>query len=472
MEYSAKNDFYIKFKGLFNEKRKFIDYMLVDTSTNFNYATGLKAEALIGERISRLITENEYLFGLEELYINLIPYANRRYELYIETIGRWYMISIFADEVQNLILVYTDITDIKNKIKTEEWVYDNSKKARIHYRDSLTQLYTRGFFYEEINRLNTERQLPISVIMGDVNSLKLVNDAFGHEMGDRLLMRVAEGMKKSFRKEDIISRIGGDEFAILLPNTDEEQALNLIDRLKKEYKNNPLDYITISVSFGVATKTRKEEDISDIIRTADKRMYYMKIKENKQSKEELISYMKRRLETITLESKEQNERLIELCMIMAEKFDLSNSSKEELRLLAEYHDIGHIGISTDILYKEGNLNSNEWEDIKRHSEIGYHILKGIKDNTSVNDLILIHHERWDGEGYPGFLKGEDIPIEVRIFSVVDAYESMINHRPYREKMSKQEAIKELQNGSGTQFDPEVVQVFVETINRPTLGKVQ
>lgn len=465
MEYPSRNDFFLIFKPIYSSHGLFLDYLLLSTSKNFYDATNLKVDNMIGERVSKIISEYNIL-GLKSLYDNMVPNTIRKLEVEIEDLDRKYMVNLLSDERDYLILFYNEINSTNN-YKND--VYDNREVSRIYYKDGLTGLYNRAFFNEELFRLNTERQLPLSIIMGDLNGLKLINDAFGHEMGDKALIRVAEVMRKTFRKEDIISRIGGDEFAILLPNTTEEIALEIVERIKDECVKSPLDFLILSISFGVGTKVDKDQDINAVMQKADNRMYYMKIKEGKKARHDLINNLRRRLEETSFETKAHNKRLENLSMLLADNLDLSDKDKEELKLLCEYHDIGKIGIPEHILLKEEPLDKNEWEDLKRHSEIGYHIFKDLKKDMSVNDLILIHHERWDGNGYPGFLKNEEIPLVVRIFSIVDAYEAMVNDRPYKAKISHSEAIKEIMEKAGSQFDPMLAEKFIELMGNNNIN---
>ena len=365
-----------------------------------------------------------------------------------------------------LIIYYIDITDIKQSeqslfnYETENKIYYLKDRDKLLYKDKLTGLYNKNFFEEELARLDTKRQLPISLIMGDINGLKLINDAFGHNMGDRALKKAAEIMIDSFRDEDIISRVGGDEFIILLPMTMEKTALEIVERVKKRCENNPLEYIKINISFGIATKTSIDEDIDKIYKKAEDRMYFNKLKESKEAKLSMINFLKNRLEKITYETKSHYDRLKELTIMMAEELDLSEMEKDELRLLCEFHDIGKIGVSKNILQKEGKLNNEEWENVKRHSEIGYYIAKEIKDASSIDELILIHHERWDGKGYPGLLRNNEIPLVARIFALADAYDVMVNDRPFQTRMTKASALKEIKEQSGRQFDPALAEIFI------------
>ena len=465
MEYSSRFDFYLKFKPIYNKDDNFIDYILVYVSDSFTEAVNINQGMIMGKKFSEIVVDMD-IFGFKEFYFNIIPKSKVKYELYIKELDRWYVINSFTDMSNNeneLVIYYVDITDIKqnqHSLTTNNNIYYLQDRETILYRDKLTGLYNKTFFEEELARLDTKRQLPISLIMGDINGLKLINDAFGHSMGDSVLKKAAGIMTNSFRDEDIISRVGGDEFVILLPMTAEETALEIIERVKRKCENNPLEFIKINISFGVATKTSIDEDINKIYKKAEDRMYFNKLKESKEAKLSMIKFLKKRLEKITYETKSHYDRLKDISMLMAEVLNLSEHEKEELRLLSEFHDIGKIGVPKDILQKEGRLNSEEWNDVKRHSEIGYYIAKEIKDASSIDELILTHHERWDGKGYPGLLKNDEIPLIARIFALADAYDMMVNDRPFQTKMTKKAALEEIKKQSGSQFDPELAEIFI------------
>ena len=465
LEYPSKFDFYLKFKPIYNKEGKFIDYILTYASDSFADAVNISPKMILGKKFSEILVDMDVL-GFKEFYSNIIPKSKIKHEIYIEKLRRWYIINSFTDmsNYENeLIIYYVDITDIKNEqsiFTIDNNIYYLKAREILLYKDKLTGLYNKTFFEEELSRLDTKRQLPISLIMGDINGLKLINDAFGHSMGDSVLKKAAEIMTSSFRDEDIISRVGGDEFVILLPMTMEKTALEIVERVKKKCEKNPLEYIKINISFGVATKTSMEEDIKKKNKKAEDRMYFNKLKESKEAKLSMIEFLKHRLGKITYETKSHYDRLKELTMMMAEALDLPELEKEELRLLSEFHDIGKIGVPMNILQKEGRLNNEEWEDVKRHSEIGYYIAKEIKDASSIDELILTHHERWDGKGYPGLLQNDEIPLVARIFALADAYDMMVNDRPFQTRMTKNAALKEIKEQSGRQFDPELAEVFI------------
>ncbi|MBP1927314.1 diguanylate cyclase (GGDEF)-like protein [Sedimentibacter acidaminivorans] len=474
MEYPSINDFYLKFKAIYNEDGNFVDYILVYISETFNIATDIFPEELIGRKISDIVIYGGDKLCLKELYFNIIPKNSGKHEIYIKDLGRWYLVNIFTDKSlrsnseETMMMYYSDMTSIINNTEYQ-LSHPGSLKNNIYYfkdierlscKDKLTGLYNKSFLDEEIARLDTKRQLPISVIMGDINGLKLINDAFGHSMGDNALKKSARIMMNSFRTEDIISRVGGDEFIIILPKTTEEIASSIVDRIKNKFENNPLDFIKLSISFGVATKEVASENIRDVLKKAEERMYFKKLKESKEAKLSMIKFLKKNLESITFETKAHYERLKKLSLMIANELGLSDIEKSKLNLLCEFHDIGKAGVSRVILQKEDTLNNEEWENVKRHSEIGYYIAKEFKDTLSVDELILVHHERWDGKGYPGLLKGEEIPIEARVFSIVDAYDAMVNDRPYKSRMSNQAALREISEKSGSQFDPNISKIFI------------
>ena len=474
MEYTSKNDFYLKFKTIYDKEGNFFDYELVYTSDNFYSATKISPAFISGKNFSEIAVDNLDILGFKKLYFTLLPNSKIKHELYLKEMERWYLVNAYTDKINDeeyLILYYMDVSEIRRG-RRHPFIYSNGHEGyvdlqegeKLYYKDLTTGLYNKNFFEEEIARLDTKRQLPISIIMGDINGLKLINDAFGHKMGDKVLKRTAEILSSSFREEDILCRVGGDEFTALLPKTSKETASKIIDRIQRKCENNPLDFLKISISLGAATKETEDEDIERTLKKAEDRMYFNKLKESKEAKYAMIKFLKARLEKITHETKSHYERLKELCLSMAEALKLGEKEKNELILLCEFHDIGKIGVSKNIFQKEGSLSSEEWEDVKRHSEIGYYIAKEFKDASPVDELILLHHERWDGKGYPGLLQQEEIPIAARIFAIADAYDVMVNDRPYKTRMSKAQALKEIKDKSGSQFDPHIAKIFINIMD--------
>lgn len=338
----------------------------------------------------------------------------------------------------------------------------------VSYHDQLTGLYNRSFFEEELKRLDTQRNYPLGLFSLDVNGLKLINDAFGHKAGDELLVKVANVLKKECRQDDIIARLGGDEFIVLLPNMDDLNLKLFGKRMMLAFKEEDVRMLPVSISYGYASKTLASEIIQDVMNRADTTMYKHKKVNHNKNRNLMIQAIMRILYRENHAESQHAHNVSVYCEAIAKALKFDSEKIERIRLSGLLHDIGKIGIFNEILNKKTALSEEEWYEVKRHPEISYTILSASNDYNEFSEDVLYHHERYDGKGYPKGLKGENIPQVSRIICIADAYDAMTTERPFRTKKSKEAAIEELKKGAGYQFDPVLVNLFIEEFLNSTL----
>ena len=344
----------------------------------------------------------------------------------------------------------------KKKEKQEQMEY-------VGYHDPLTGLYNRRYLEEEINRLDIKRNLPISLIFADINGLKIVNDAFGHQSGDQLICKAAKVIRGVCRADEIIARAGGDEFIILLISTDKNAVEILAKRIMKKVEQYEIMGIGISLSCGWDTKTSDDQSIWDVLKSAEDLMYHNKIIMTPNVRSSLIRSVLKTLHIKSPVEKDHSQTVGELCEALGRAADMQEEEIRELRAAGWLHDIGKVAIDGELLNSTEALTESEWVQIRSHPEKGYRILNTSTGFYGIAEYVLMHHERWDGKGYPKGLSGEAIPKTARIIAIVDAYDSMTRSLPYRKAAPGWQAINELKKYAGSQFDPHLVQVFVEKV---------
>ncbi|HKM29181.1 MAG TPA: HD domain-containing phosphohydrolase [Bacilli bacterium] len=339
-----------------------------------------------------------------------------------------------------------------------------AKIKQLSYYDQLTNVYNRRFYEEKIKQLTKKKHIPLTLAMIDVNGLKLINDAFGHEAGDLTLQKVVKVMKKYVPSSDIIARIGGDEFVILFIETTEAQAKLILHKIYTEMPNEIVESVHLSISYGIHTKTKEEENIADIFKVAEDDMYSLKLSQTASMRTNTINIIMKTLFEKSEREEKHSKRVSEFCVKMGNKLQLSSQEVSELRVASTMHDIGKIAVDISILNKPDKLSDSEWLEVKRHPEVGYRILNSITEFAHLAKIVLCHHERWDGTGYPKKIAGESIPLMARIIGVADAFDAMTVGRPYRDALSFEAAKKELKDHRGTQFDPKIVDVFLDILD--------
>jgi diguanylate cyclase (GGDEF)-like protein len=361
--------------------------------------------------------------------------------------------------------------------------------------DGLTGAYNYRYFYERIEvcceeskKFNTE----LSLLMIDIDYFKKYNDMYGHYKGDELLREITAVFRNSLRKDDFLCRYGGDEFCIILTDTDKEKATRLADTIRqavnkyecfgKEYLKNG----NMTISIGVSTYNRENENYKDLIENADMALYrakflrrnkvevyssiYEQVKENNIDTN-LIEEMKPLKTLITVINSRDSytykhvERVYHYCRIVAEHLKLPKEEKRQLLYAAYLHDLGKINVAKEILISSRKLSKEEWEELKKHPQDSADILKQVKGFEKVVPIVLEHHEKYDGTGYPNGLKGDEISYLARILTVADSFDAMTNQRTYQKTKTFKEAFEEIERCKGTHFDAEIADKFIEALKR-------
>ena len=363
------------------------------------------------------------------------------------------VVPIIIEGENYLIESFIDLSDIK---KAEQALLHSS------FYDSLTGIHNRTFFQKRVHELQQNPVAGMGVIIIDMDGLKTINDSFGHHKGDYLLSTIAGILQGSVATTDIVARTGGDEFAVLVLGGGEEKILKTIGTIQQTIdKYNQHSNIEISLSIGYATgNDGPGANLEMMIKKADENMYRQKLLHRHSARNAIVSTLRKTLSERDSQTDSHSERVIDMVMRVAKELSLNENSLAGLKLLAEFHDIGKIGIPDEILRKPGKLTTEEQSTMRRHPEIGYRIANSAMVLSEISDWILMHHEWWNGQGYPLGLKGEEIPVECRILAIVDAFDAMMSDRPYRKAMSQNDAVAELQRCAGVQFDPELVDVFL------------
>lgn len=366
------------------------------------------------------------------------------------------------------------------------------KMANLAKRDDLTGLYSHGYFQlslsEQMQKAQ-ENNKPLSLMFIDIDYFKYFNDLYGHQAGDEVLKEIAVKIESHLKPHYIAARYGGEEFTVIMYDTYEADAVTLADRIRcdveESFKNKFPEVGKITVSIGIASFPAKAKNKSDLIKYSDDALYRAKsfhrnrvetyqsvLEELKNDIEEnditIISSIKTLISIINSKDRytyRHIERVVVYCSMLADALNLSEHDKKILKYGAYLHDIGKINTPEEVLNKKMPLTPEEWDLLKQHPANGTAIISPVKSLEEVIPIILHHHERYDGTGYPSNLSGEDIPYLARVLSVADSFDAMTSHRPYRAAKTFEEGIEELKVCSSTQFDPRIVKVFIEVLRK-------
>jgi diguanylate cyclase (GGDEF)-like protein/PAS domain S-box-containing protein len=424
---------------------------------------GYTEEEFLTMKIFDLRCVDEKLFILQQMecadqdgiMFETLHYRKDGSPIYVEISSQ----GTFLNNDRLLLFIVRDITERKKS---------TAKNIYLSSHDVLTGLYNRSYGEEEIKRVNIAQNLPISIIMGDVNGLKMVNDAFGHDAGDKLLKQAAVIIQSVCSNDDIVARWGGDEYIIIMPQTTKAEAEKKVKIIKDLFADKQTNSVNVSISFGWDTKVHRDEDIMIVLTNSEDDMYRNKHLEGESVRRNIINTIISTLHEKNPREEQHSKRVSEICQNIGKAIGLSEIEVRKMKVVGLLHDIGKIAIEEHILNKAGRLTEQEWEQMKRHSDIGYRIISTSHEMLDIAHCILAHHERWDGTGYPQGIKGEAIPMLSRIIAIADAYDAMTSRRTYRKAVSDEAAKAEIARNGGTQFDPEIAKIFVEMAHEKTI----
>jgi diguanylate cyclase (GGDEF)-like protein/PAS domain S-box-containing protein/putative nucleotidyltransferase with HDIG domain len=439
---------------IFDSSGKPINYKFLSCNEAFEKQLGIHEADIIGKTVLDLFPDlEEYwldMYGEAVMYHKTLTFMN-----YFKTLNKFFKVSVFPIENIKFATLTEDITEEKEK--QDEIIY-------LSNHDYLTGLYNRHFFVKSFKKLDRIGNYPLAILMIDLNGLKIINDAFGHLSGDEALKIVAHACQETFQEQDIIARIGGDEFAVILSKTTEKEVEKYRKQLVDKISNKNVKSIYLSVATGFSFKyDHSNVDLNTLLKNSENHMYRRKLSEGISNRNNAIQAILNTLTKKYNSEKVHSKNVSQISYRIGQAMGLDDDMLQELKLAGLFHDIGKISIPDDILRKKGRLTNEEYDIIKNHTNTGYQILRAADKYSDLAIHALYHHERWDGRGYPKGLIGDEIPLLARIICVADAYDAMTSVRTYKDKMNEQDAIKEVIRCAGSQFDRNIAQVFVEDV---------
>lgn len=351
-------------------------------------------------------------------------------------------------------------------LKVKNALISKKRGDHVHYltnHDELTGLWTRKYFEMALQKQIDNRAFPLSVIILDINGLKVLNDAYGHKYGDQVLKEVAQALRNLCEKCTCSARWGSDEMVVLLPEADKRDVDQVIIAI--EQRLNVQENVMYDISFGWAVEARSLHKAKFLVQRAEDKLYSNKVLEKSSSRSSMIDTIINTLHHKNPREEMHSHRVSIISEEVAKELGFSSYELKKVRTTGLLHDIGKISIDEAILNKPGKLTRSEWESIQKHPEHGFKILSTSVDTLEIAKVVLAHHERWDGKGYPKGIMKEEIPIMARIIAVADTFDAITSVRSYKAAISEEAAIEEIQRCSGSQFDPTVVEAFLRYMQR-------
>lgn len=371
----------------------------------------------------------------------------------------YFEVRVQISEFDEVLIMIRDMTE---RVTLENQLRDLASK------DSLTHLSNRRFFETELDKLNQQNIQSLIIMLLDIDGLKFVNDTLGHLVGDQVIISASQVIQQCFQPLGIVSRVGGDEFGVIIQNQLPEAIETVLDSLNTKLNafNGSSDAtFKISLSYGYSYHASGCVNTDFLFQEADNNMYQNKLLKESSTRNNLVKTLMKALEAKDYVTEGHTNRMHALSTIIGHQLQLPQNIMDRIQLLTKFHDIGKVGIPDSILKKPAGLTPDEWKVMKTHCNIGERIANESSELKEISHLILKHHERWDGTGYPLGLTASEIPIECRVLSIVDSFDAMTNDRPYRGALSPETAINEIVACSGSQYDPSLVEIFTQIIDQ-------
>lgn len=342
----------------------------------------------------------------------------------------------------------------------------HEQRNKINYLsnyDQLTGLLNRANLRRIANETLKAGVFPFTFMVAEINGLKLMNSSFGFLAGDTYIKELADVFLQSDLTNKVLGYFGSGEFVVLIKNAEEEIVESYITEIKEECKKHYVKGINVTVSFGYFCINNSHITIDYAVNKAEKNLIIDKRKEYGSTNTNTIEIINRTLQAKSPREQFHSDRVASLCRKFAMVYGFSKEEQNEMHTAGLLHDIGKIGIPENILDKPGKLTEEEFSEMRRHPEIGHKILEASGNMREIANVIVSHHERWDGKGYPSNLKGEEIPLRARMIAIIDTFDAMVSDRSYRKGLPVEVAVEELLRCKGTQFDPELVDIFIHQV---------